>query len=729
MKRALIPSTLAAGALLVSVLPGMVAQAAVAGPVNLTPDDTATWQTNTVLAWDAVSGASGYEVAVTNDGFGTDGPVLTSTTATNRYVLPVSVPRGDYQWRVRAVVSGGKSDWSATADLLRGWDPAVAPALSQTDPGNAYDWGVTWAPIPDASFYEVQYSPQQSEPENASPPPYEKQDVITCFTTHTTFVPSLLTKGTERAVAEGASCEGTIDATEDYSVRVRGRDGSVDTRAHPFAVPANSCTGAWQAEIGEGWAAGVPECTGWSNEVTGLLLPPPNVEPGQPASLAAADPTGACSSADPCTDAPVMTWSPTPDAVFYRVYLSRDRSGTDYDRLYTNIFSTTFQISDTLPDRSLNWYWRVQACGADLTAVDADGEFEGACGPVSDAASFTVANTALKLAGAAPVAGDPTVKKTEVDFTIPTTINQADHQAQAFRIQVAKDAAFTNIAHQATFDHQAGSATETTYRWDGADDGTYHWRYRAVDQTGALSPWTYNGTLTFTVDAGVPKLAIKTGSGFGLGDKVVITSDKALSGVNSNTLGVMVKNGTKVDGTVKEIDSKTWEFTPAGKWVANAPYLAWAAAGVTAGNGQSPVSDGVVRRPSGLIDSKTSSLKKVDGDFPWKTLSASDAVGKSYVAAKHKKASAKVPSVSAKFGGTKVSLVACKSDTSGFADIYLDGAKVKSVNLYKDSSRCGEVWSKTGLTDGVHTLEVKVSGKKDAASGGTYVAVDAVKAG
>jgi hypothetical protein len=122
-------------------------------------------------------------------------------------------------------------------------------------------------------------------------------------------------------------------------------------------------------------------------------------------------------------------------------------------------------------------------------------------------------------------------------------------------------------------------------------------------------------------------------------------------------------------------------------------------------------------------------MKKVDGDFDWKTLSSSDAIGKSYVAAKHKASSNKVPSVSVKFGGTKVALVGCKSSVGGMADVYIDGAKVKTVDLYRSSSKCGEVWSKSGLGDDIHTIVVKVTGKKNADSDGTYVGVDAVKAG
>lgn len=82
-----------------------------------------------------------------------------------------------------------------------------------------------------------------------------------------------------------------------------------------------------------------------------------------------------------------------------------------------------------------------------------------------------------------------------------------------------------------------------------------------------------------------------------------------------------------------------------------------------------------------------------------------------------------------KFGGTSISLDACKSSANGYADIYLDDVKVKRIDLYRASSKCTEVWSKSGLTDEVHTLKVAVVGKKSGDSSGTYVGIDAAKAG
>lgn len=712
-------SLLVVSAVGAAMLPAAMAFAGPAGPTNLGPDDSNLWAKNVVLTWDDVAGATGYEVEVTNDGFSTDGPVLQDTAQSNRYVMPVDLPRGDYLWRVRATLPAGNSDWSGSAALLRGWDPSVAPTITALGADNL-DWSIAWAPVPDASFYEVEYSKVPTEPGDGGTP-VAKEDVITCFTTHTTFTGFLLSKGAERPVADGAKCEGTLETTSTYNVRVRGRDGSVDDRTTPFNQPVNTCTGIWQSTVGTGTDGNVPECTNWSNEITGLQLNNSTNEPSLPTGLATNDFNGPCSVASPCTDTPVMSWDQDPDAKSYRVYLSRDRSGNDVDRLYQNIVGTHFQMSDTMFDRELPWYWRVQACGF---GVD-----DAACGPVSAPSSFLVSNKALKLTGAAPIAGDPDVKEQFVDFTIPTEIAQADHQANAFRIQISTKADFSAVVQTDTFDQQAGNATTTSYRWEDAPDGTYYWRYRALDQTGLTSPWSEDSALKFTVDGSVPKVSINTSSGWGLADSVTLKSDKALSGVTSNSLGVALKDGARLSGKITPINSTSWKFTPDTKWIANAAYVPFVDTSVTSSNGKVAVGDDVVRRPGGIVDSKTSSMKKINGDFKWNTLSASDAIGNSYVAAKHKASSNKVPSVSAKFGGGSVAVYACKSSASGIADVYVDGAKLKSIDLYRASSNCGLVWEKSGLGDSVHTIEIKVPGKKSSASSGTFVGVDAIKAG
>jgi hypothetical protein len=79
------------------------------------------------------------------------------------------------------------------------------------------------------------------------------------------------------------------------------------------------------------------------------------------------------------------------------------------------------------------------------------------------------------------------------------------------------------------------------------------------------------------------------------------------------------------------------------------------------------------------------------------------------------------------FTGSEVAWVAPTGSNRGRADVYLDGTKVATVDLYSASGKARTVvFSKAGLDPSVpHTLEVRVLGAKNAASKGKRVDVDA----
>ncbi len=78
------------------------------------------------------------------------------------------------------------------------------------------------------------------------------------------------------------------------------------------------------------------------------------------------------------------------------------------------------------------------------------------------------------------------------------------------------------------------------------------------------------------------------------------------------------------------------------------------------------------------------------------------------------------------FTGTNVAWVAPKSNTRGKAEVYLDGAKVATVDLYSSTALSRKViYSANGLTLSDHALQIKVLGTKNASSSGTRVDVDA----
>ena len=76
------------------------------------------------------------------------------------------------------------------------------------------------------------------------------------------------------------------------------------------------------------------------------------------------------------------------------------------------------------------------------------------------------------------------------------------------------------------------------------------------------------------------------------------------------------------------------------------------------------------------------------------------------------------------FNGTGVSLRALRGPAMGRAEIWLDGAFVKTVDLYAPAPAFAVVSLASGLTDGPHTVRVLVLGTHRGASAGNAVAVD-----
>jgi hypothetical protein len=80
------------------------------------------------------------------------------------------------------------------------------------------------------------------------------------------------------------------------------------------------------------------------------------------------------------------------------------------------------------------------------------------------------------------------------------------------------------------------------------------------------------------------------------------------------------------------------------------------------------------------------------------------------------------------FTGTQLHLISCKGRVFGIADISVDGGAPVSVNLYSATDRYRQdAWSTGVLANGLHTVRITCSGRKDVASTGTYVGVDAVE--
>ena len=85
-------------------------------------------------------------------------------------------------------------------------------------------------------------------------------------------------------------------------------------------------------------------------------------------------------------------------------------------------------------------------------------------------------------------------------------------------------------------------------------------------------------------------------------------------------------------------------------------------------------------------------------------------------------------SVSATFNGTTVQWIGSQNTNGGIADVYIDGTLAGSVDTYTPAGKQYQqmLFSKTGLAAGSHTLQIVVTGQKNAASSGTSITLDAV---
>ncbi|WP_051633574.1 S8 family serine peptidase [Bacillus sp. UNC41MFS5] len=80
------------------------------------------------------------------------------------------------------------------------------------------------------------------------------------------------------------------------------------------------------------------------------------------------------------------------------------------------------------------------------------------------------------------------------------------------------------------------------------------------------------------------------------------------------------------------------------------------------------------------------------------------------------------------FSGTGITLYALKYKNMGKADIYIDGVKVKQINLYSASHKYkANVFEKQNLANKSHKIKIVATGKKTSAATSAYINIDAFK--
>jgi hypothetical protein len=77
------------------------------------------------------------------------------------------------------------------------------------------------------------------------------------------------------------------------------------------------------------------------------------------------------------------------------------------------------------------------------------------------------------------------------------------------------------------------------------------------------------------------------------------------------------------------------------------------------------------------------------------------------------------------FTGRAITYLFTKAVNRGIADVTIDGRPQARINQYSAQTLWQSKYRFGGLTSGIHTLEVQVSGEKDPSSNGVFVDLDA----
>src|SRR5919112_3436778 len=742
------------------------ALAAPTAPTALAPSQSATPVKNLELTWAAVPGATSYDVEFLDD----DNPDIartyalysgtTHSTTVNRYTVPTNLPVGEWRWRVRANAGGTQGTWSALATLVRGWKGQVSELAVTPEGGSLPTF--SWDPLPDASFYEVQFSLAPFDT-----PAYDRKKTFVCYTASTQLTPygvvvdngmGYPAPGNEATCQFGTSSLPDADPTatfvagRTYHWRVRGRDGAylggstgTGTSTSPlFTTSAGACTGPWLdsgntvvttttgkldingqpiydangqpvtetkttlttpiggTETLPTEAVTGPECSAWSESSTFVpadLFTDIDPNPGVPAGLAVGPlRTGSTSVV---TGDPTFSWTAVPNAVKYRLYLSSDPDLQQNDYVLETT-GTRLTPYSGLRLTSTTRYWAVQACTV-TTMADTDPKNPATrqdCGDISAIQPISL----VSPAAAAPTLTPRSGYLLAGWATAPTA--RTREQAEFYNLQLTgPNGTVTYSTDRVASDMAVGTSTFVLPS-AGLPEGAYTVRIQPVPRSKRPIAWSLSSAPVH-IDVTTPTLALTSAAGFDEKDAVTPTFSEPVSNVSAATLGIAsAADGSHVPGSVTPTSATTYRFNPSVHWVPGQSYRPWVSPTVVDRAAKSVVVSATSRRTATMVDSTSELMTYTAGDSAWALRTASDAVGLSYRSTTDKATTMKRASASTLVHGTSVTVGVCKSPTSGSAAVFVDGKYVRTVSLNRSWTGCDASIPVTGLAKGTHRVTV-----------------------
>ncbi|NYJ01949.1 hypothetical protein HNR19_002647 [Nocardioides thalensis] len=425
------------------------------------------------LSWDAVAGASSYEVSIwrtdTGASVATDATSATSYTPRTNLIPDVDTPV-TYRWQVVPIASSGAkgnglipTSQPTFTVTETGGGTAATPDARPTPSGHRFPT-LSWEPLP------VPVAPDG----RTTPPTYSlwarKKGDTTWAKVAETVQPRI----------EDQTATRLVQQEYEWFVQAVTSSGSVNGAPGSFSVtPLDPVSGHLVALSGGDAIDGEDGRT--CSDTLCSVIP----------------------------ETPVLRWSSVPDAGGYYVYLSHNARLNPLatgcpSECRTWVEGTIYRPDVALPDDQTNedgYHWHVQPC-TDRNHCNplayAGHRFQKRSNPVLVAPSTVepVPTSCPTTSGTGPVPdiGDDVTlcwrdyQESHASANVTGTdipLAAATIEARTYRVVVATDEAFTTIVDTIDVDQRQFTSFDTTYV-----DGPLWWKVRAIDGTGNLLPWS-----------------------------------------------------------------------------------------------------------------------------------------------------------------------------------------------------------------------------------------------
>lgn len=693
------------------------------------------------LSWSPVDGATGYDVRLSSSADWSDTSSITipgAHTTAPVYAPPPDLPHATYSWQVRADFSSGAGAWaSAPQPFTRAW--LDRPIGLQSDSSKWLD--LSWTPMADASFYEVEVSTESSFPD---PDPVQgtlnnSTQTIRCYTAHPEWMPQLDRVGTSGINVDCDPLKLDLPAGP-YYWRVRGRNGTAVVAGKYNTSGDAFCTGVWH-DTDVKATSSTAECSLWSDPT--VAVSPMGKTPGVATDLIAA-PSGLGTSCTlPCADTPELHWSDVPWADFYRVTIAYDGAMTNIAHIIDVSDDRLLEAAAT-PDQQQSMYWTVQACVSQGASPIITPDSKGICGTAAVPLLYPTkhsmaAQLSSPASGAAVNQLYPTLSWLHYSAVDPMT------EARGYRLQVATGADFSQPLVDTTTDLTAYTAQQV---WPST---TLWWRVAAIDEMGNQLTWSTPRLFTLTTPT-VPSTSVDSASA-ALGQRWELQQTSAALGgwyavsANANDrmsfsfsgpmvrlYGTRMPAGGYADVYIDGLKKATVNFYSSSVRYRQMVYGTTIASGshlltvIVRGSHQTGATGSKVAIDALATSSAT--IEELSAVMRWSTHRATDAYNGSYAAATYPLADrGSRPRAWARMTGSIFTVYGCKSPRSGKMYVFVDSKLIGTADLYQSYSACNRVVFRTPvLTAGAHTVTVEPVGLARTGSLGTEVSVDRITA-